>query len=208
MKKTFLALALSAVALLTCSCASTRQLSPTYLPPSVRPVAAAVSTGQAKVSEAQKHVTTAQTHAKAAAEKVKQIETATSATPEVMKLAQDASVEIDQLTTELTSTQEALTRAQTALADAQERSHGLQNQINAQTQTLNTTIETSNANAAKAAATEKAYHRLKFLVIGLAMALTAFLIYSIFRFAAFAPPLLYLLIAAPAAVGAALLFLI
>lgn len=176
--KKFLTLALAAAALLTCSCASTKRLSPTYLPPSTTGTRVAVAAGQERVKAAQAHVTNAQNHAKSATTKIVAVEKAVADNPALLSLVTQAHNDIDQLTTELTQTQEALTSAQTSLAEAQNHATSLQLQIDDQTKTLNSTIETSNRNADKAAAATKKYHKIKLICAGLAMGLVGFLVFK------------------------------
>ncbi len=201
MKKLFLALALFAGTLLTCSCASPKRLAPTYLPPSTTATRVAVTSGQEKVKTAQTYVTSAQGHAKSATAKLSELEKGVSDTPTLLKLVVDARNDIDQLTTELIHTQEALASAQVSLAEAQNHATSLQLRINDQTQTLNSTIETSNRNAAEATAAKKAYHRLKFYACSLGAALAFFVIWKFKVALAFLGPWsLAAFIAGPAAI--------
>lgn len=183
-----------AVATTFCSCSTVPRSAIRYSPPSVSPVRSAVTASQ-------EHVSTAQVKAASATAKIEQLQKAVEKMPELMALANAAHQDLDDLTSELLATKTELSKAQTEIT-------ALEKKIGDQTVVLNQTIDEKNAAITARDVVAKAYHRLKFMVIGLAMALTAFLIYSIFRFVAFVPPILYLLIAAPLAVGAALLFLI
>lgn len=199
--KKFLTLALAAAALLTCSCASTKRLSPTYLPPSTTGTRVAVTAGQERVTSAQAHVTQAQTHAKAASAKIVELEKAVAESPTTLKLVVELRGDVDRLTEELIQTQEALASAQVSLIEAQQHATDLQGQINTQTQTLNTTIETSNRNADKLASITKAYHKLKFYVCSLAAACVGLLLWKFKAVLLFLGPYaLIAMIAGPAAV--------
>lgn len=201
MKKFLLALALSATVLMTSACQSTKPLSPTYLPPSTAATRMAVTSGQEKVKTAQTYVTSAQGRAKSATTKLSELEKGVSDTPILLKLVVDARNDIDQLTTELIHTQEALASAQVSLAEAQNHATSLQLRVNDQTKTLNSTIETSNRNAAEATAAKKAYHRLKFYACSLGAALAFFVIWKFKVALAFLGPWsLAAFIAGPAAI--------
>lgn len=202
--KKYLLPALAALSFLVASCAAPRQ----YVAPSVEPTRAGITASQNKVASAQKHVadaqghvTKAQTNSTSIKELAEKIQGDKEATDNIRQLAAQLLKDNDALMQELTTTQEALRQsqldqadAQTALAQSQANASTLQGKIEAQTKTLNTT-------AADLAVTKSAYHKLKFAVIALAMALTVFVVFSIAGVAAFAPPLLYVTIGAPVAIG-------
>lgn len=207
MKKNYLLLA--ALACLSVSCSAAR----VYKAPSVEATRAGITASQGRVASAQGKVASAQTHvgkAKTRADSTKvlveKIRDDKTATDTIRELARQALSDVDSLTQELLETQAALVDTQTdlvetqkALAGSQANASKLQGDIQAQTDTLNATT-------ADLAKTKSAYHKLKFGVIALAMALTVAAIYMIVGFGAFAPPILYGTIAAPLAVGAFLLF--
>lgn len=203
----------AAVSIFTASCSSPRL----YKAPSVEATRAGITASQGRVASAQGKVTKAQTHVTKAQTNAANLRTTTAKlkseldkdtldAPVLRLLVAEQNRQIDGLTQELLETQQALAETQSdlavtqqELAKAQGNASKLQGDIQKQTDTLNAT-------AADLAKTKSAYHKLKFAVIALAMAATVFLIYSVFNFAAFSPPLLYLTIGAPAAIGAFLLF--
>lgn len=196
MKRLFLSALLGAAALLTCSCASTQRQNLQYSAPSVRPVQAAVETGQTHVRAAQSHVTKAQTHATTVKGKLADIEKALTSGPKtspppapaLMKLLDEARSEVDALTQELTETQAALADAQTALASAQTLSQSLQKQVNDQTTMLNKTIIEKNAALTERDTAVHAYHKLKFYACLLGAAAALFLLWKFKPFLAFLGP--------------------
>ncbi len=194
----------AAVALAFCSCAGTAPR--IYSAPSAGVVKQHVDATGAKITEAQTHVIKATTHAKAAKAKVEQVEKIVPKTSENAELILSLKSEIDSLTDELLNTQLALKDAQDETQKAQAEIPKLQEQINAQTTALNQVTKEKNDAVAKYEAARKSYHKLKFWIIGVAAAAVVFLIYSLFHFAAFTPPILYLTIAAPVAVSTFLLF--
>lgn len=204
MKKILSVLALGA-ALAFCSCAGPQRGN--YSAPSAAVIGQRVNTAGERVAAAQASTTKAQAHAKAAKEKVAQIETVVPKTSENAQLILSLKQEIDGLTDELLNTQVALQSAQDELTKAKTVDiPKLQQEVNAQTELLNKTIGEKNALQVKYDAAAKSYHKLKFWIIGVAAAATVFLIYSLFHFAAFSPPILYLTLGAPIAVSTFLLF--
>jgi hypothetical protein len=178
-----------------------------YSAPSAAVVGQRVNTASEKITAAKASTTKAQAHAKVAKAKVEQIEKIVPKTSENAQLILSLKQEIDGLTDELLNTQVALQSAQDELTKATTVDiPNLQTQIVDQTVLLNHTIIEKNELQVKYDAAAKSYHKLKFWIMGVAAAATVFLMYALFSFAAFSPPLLWVTLAAPAAVSTFLLF--
>jgi len=204
--KKFLPILAMAVALAFTACGTTGQRG-NYVAPSTAVVGQRVNTASEKITAAKVSTTKAQAHAKVAKTKVEQIEKIVPKTSENAELILSLKQEIDGLTDELLNTQVALQSAQDELTKAKTVDiPNLQKQVSDQTETLNTKIGELNTAIGERDVAVGKYHKLKFWIIGVAAAATLFLIYSLFHFAAFTPPILYLTIAAPIAVSTFLLF--
>jgi septal ring factor EnvC (AmiA/AmiB activator) len=192
-------------AALALSACGTTQRGP-YAAPQTGVVRQHVEGAGEKVAAAKASTTKAQAHAKTAKAKVEQIEKIVPKTSENATLILSLKQEIDSLTDELLNTQLALQDAQTELEQAKVEIPKLQEQINTQTTQLNNTTVALNQRTTERDIAVKKYHKLKFWIIGVAAAAVVFLMYALFSFAAFSPPLLWVTLAAPAAVSTFLLF--
>lgn len=200
-----LSLIAGAAALCLCACGTTNTTR--YYAPSTAPVTQRVQSAGEKITSARSSVTKAQASAKKVKEQAAKIIAAGPKTPEAEALYKPFQTEIDNLTNELVNTQAALLDAQNDLVKAQTVDiPELQQKITNQTVLLNHTSDERDTAVKERDIARKSYHKLKFWIIGVAAAATLFLIYSLFHFAAFTPPILYLTIAAPAAVSTFLLF--
>jgi seryl-tRNA synthetase len=199
-----LSLIVGVAALSLCACGTT-QRGP-YKAPSAAVVGQHVNATAEKITAAKASTTKAQAHAKTAKAKVEQIEKIVPKTSENAQLILSLKSEIDSLTDELLNTQMALQSAQDETAKAQAAIPVLQEQIDKQTTDLNNTIVALNDRTRERDAAVHKYHKLKFWIIGVAAAAVVALMYALFSFAAFTPPLLWVTLAAPAAVSTFLLF--
>jgi hypothetical protein len=202
--KRILSIIAMGAALAFCSCAGPQR--GTYAAPSAAIVGQHVNAAGEKITQAQGSVTKAQAHAKTAKAKVEQIEKIVPKTSENAELILSLKQEIDGLTDELLNTQLALKAAQDETAKAKAAVPVLQAQIDKQNTQLNETIVALNDRTVERDRAVKSYHKLKFWIMGVAAAATVFLMYALFSFAAFSPPLLWVTLAAPAAVSTFLLF--
>jgi lipid II:glycine glycyltransferase (peptidoglycan interpeptide bridge formation enzyme) len=92
------------------------------------------------------------------------------------------------------------------LRQAQIQSEDLQTQINAQTAALNEANKNLNAALAQSAVDRRNAHKFKGIIMGIAVLAVAAVLFGIFGYKVFAPPLLWILIGAPTAVGIFLFF--
>jgi chromosome segregation ATPase len=205
-----------------------------YAPPSTVGTKTSISGGQANVTSAQarakeqgERIARSSTHVKAAAAKAKTakerlvvLEKATTKEPEVHALVLQITDDVDALTQELLGANmenDALSsvnssliidlgKAQDQLRAAQVQLDAATKAINAQTQTLNATSKTLNEQIVQGATDKRNAHKFKFIIIGTVVFALGAVMFGIFGVASFLPPLLYVTLGAPAAVGVFLYF--
>lgn len=192
-----------------------------YVPPSVVPVTTSVSGAQTSISSARKHadiqtVNLAAAHAKATAatENVIKIEGEAANLPVILGLAKQAHKDLDELTALLigTTTENAglitdldntRLKLQTALTvdipKLKADGELVTNQLNERGRQLNEAL-------AQGEIDKKNAHTFKAIIIGTVGIALVCLMFGLFSYAAFAPPLLYVTLGAPAAASVFLFF--
>lgn len=204
MKRILSILAMGA-ALALCSCASTPN--GRYVAPSTIPITTRVTAAGEKITQAQGSVKKAQAHAAKAKAAVAKIEVVVPKTSENATLILALKQEIDGLTDELLNVQLALQSANQELDQLKTVDiPKLQEEVGTQTQLLNTAVKQRDQFQQERDVAIGKYHKLKFWIIGVAAAAVVALMYALFSFAAFSPPLLWVTLAAPAVVSTFLLF--
>jgi hypothetical protein len=221
MKKILLPLAALLVVSLGCSCTSMKPNARTnYVAPSSNVLGSHITNAQARTTSARAHATktsaalaAAAAKAKTAKERILVIEKAVEKTPPILTLAKQVEGDIDDLTkllldanTSNDSLKVDLNSTAQALSDAVVAKASLQKQIDDQTVLLNQANVERNAAITQGAVDKRNAHKFKWIIIGLAVGAAGLVVFAIFGALSFAPPLLYLMIGAPAAVGTFLFF--
>lgn len=194
-------------ALLVVGCSSMRPDARTnYVPPSTAPLGMHITSAQEQAVKTSSAITAAAAKAKTAKEKIRVIQKAVENQPTILTLAVDVEGDIDQLTAILLSAATANAELQSQLAQAQAEKVTLQKQVGDQTILLNTANTERNAAITQGAVDKRNAHKFKWIIIGLAVAATGLIVFAIAGVAAFAPPLVWVTVGAPAAVGTFLFF--
>lgn len=213
-------LVLVGLACLTAACSSVPNAKTNYVAPSTGQVRMHVSNAQEHVASASKKATnitnevgSATARAKSASEKLVKLAELTTEQPTLHSLAVSIKGDLDALTQHLLNAdrenealKEELKQTTAALDKAQTKGADLQKQIDAQTTLLNTANENLNSALAQSAIDRHNAHVFKGIIIGISVFAVAALLFGIFGYAAFAPPLLWVMLGAPTLVGIALFF--
>lgn len=205
---------------LLAACSSVPNAKTNYAPPSVTQVTTHVTSAQEHVTSASKHsakitnaIGSATTRAKTVSEKLVKLAELTTEQPTLNSLAVsikgdvdaltqsllDANVENDDLSKDLNVTAEALRQAQLKSVD-------LQTQITTQTTQLNEANKNLNAALAQSAVDRHNAHVFKGIIIATSVVAVAAVMFGIFGYAAFMPPLVWAMIGAPTIIGVFLFF--
>jgi hypothetical protein len=217
--KKFLPL-LAAVSLLFASCATRTPLKTNYTPPSTVPVQQSVTDAQTKATSIKKHADTTGTSiaaaaagAKTAQDRIVLLLQATKDQPTIQEMVRLVGNDLTAITLNLATAKEEIAGLQfdvqglqATLADAQKQIATLKQQVGDQTLLLNKANENANAAMAQSDIDKANAHKFKAILIGLAVAAVAAVLFGIFRFALFAPPLLWVLLGLPTIVGVVLFF--
>lgn len=220
MKKLLPLLAAVSLAISFTSCASRQPLKTNYTPPSTAGIRQSVTTAQEKTTSIKKHADTTSTSVAAAAANTKSAQDritlllqATKDQPTLQEMVRLVGNDLTAVTLNLSSAKEEIAglqldvqSLQTTLADAQNQVTTLKGQVETQTGLLNKANANANAAMAQSAIDTANAHKFKaIIIISVVLALGAIL-FGIFRFEVFAPPLLYVLIGLPTVVGIVLYF--
>lgn len=198
---------LPVAAFLVVGCSSMKPNARTnYTPPSTSKIGMHISNAQEQAGKTAASLAAAAAKAKTAKDRIKVIQKAVEGQPPVLVLAQQLEGDIDDLTALLlgASSSNELLRGQ--LQEAQTARDALQLQVNDQTELLNKANTERNNAITQGAIDKRNAHKFKWIIIGLAVAAAGLLVFGIFGGAAFAPPLLYLTLGGPAAIGTFLFF--
>jgi hypothetical protein len=177
-----------------------------YVPPSTTPIRQSVDTARGHADKTSAALVAAAAKAKTATERIQVLEKAVEATPPILTLAQQVHSDIDDLTKLLLTATTENTAIKKVLDGAATQIITLQDKVNEQTTLLNTSNDNLNKAITQGALDKKHAHEYKWALIGLAAVATGFLVFAIFGAASIAPPLLYVLLGAPAAVSTFLFF--
>lgn len=177
-----------------------------YVPPSTSKIGMHITNAQEQAGKTSAAIAAAAAKAKTAKERIKVIEKAVEGQPPVLALAQQLEEDIDELTAILLDAQSTSGLLLDQLHAAQAAKDELQQEVNGQTILLNTANRERNEAITQGAIDKRNAHRFKWIIIGLAVAAAGLAVFAFAGVAAFAPPLLYLTIGAPAAVGTFLFF--
>lgn len=213
-------LVLVGIACLTVACGSVPNAKTNYVAPSYGQVGTHVTSAQDHVTSASKKaanvtnaISSATTRAQTASEKLVKLAELTTEQPTLNSLAVSIKGDVDALTqtlldatTENKSLQTDLDVTAEALRQAQINGLDLQKQMNAQTTLLNTANKNLNAALAQSAVDRHNAHVFKGIIIGISVVAVAAVMFGIFGYAAFAPPLLYAMLGAPTITGIVLFF--
>jgi peptidoglycan hydrolase CwlO-like protein len=219
--KTTLPLLAAILGLGFASCTTAPNNKTNYAAVSVGPARTSVANAQSRVESAQArtkkssaYVTAAKGKAKTATERIVQIEKLSKpAQPEIHSLALQVHADLDLLTqellgaltenaelsTDLVETKASLTQATAQLVQVQKDNDQMVGLLNDSNRKLNAAIIQGAKDKSNA-------HKFKWIIIGLAVAAAGIGVFAIFGAAAFVPPLIYLTVGGPAAVGTFLFF--
>lgn len=219
--KKFMPLFVVSLAMIFCACASTKPMARTnYTAPSTSKLGLNISSAQDSATSAGVHakkneaaVTAAAAKAKTAKDRIVVLENAVKDQPSVLSLAKQVEGDIDDLTALLLNAndenkflQNDITTTLEQLKKAQDEKVILQADVLKQTTLLNTANRERNEAITQGAIDKRNAHRFKAIIIGVSVFAVGAIMFGLFKFAAFAPPLVYATIAAPTAVGVFLYF--
>lgn len=213
-------LVLVGIACIVTACSSVPNAKTNYVAPSTGQVRTHVTSAQGSVASASTKATnvtnaisSATTRAQAASEKLVKLAEMTAEQPTLNSLAVSIKGDVDALTqilmnanAENESLKADLGQTAESLRQAQIQSLDLQTQINTQTNQLNEANKNLNSALAQSAVDRHNAHVFKGIIIGTSVFAVAAILFGIFGYAAFAPPLLYAMLGAPTIVGIALFF--
>lgn len=196
--------ALASLSLGACSAVPNNRIN--YVPPSTTPIRQSVDTARDHADKTSAALAAAAAKAKTATDRIVVLEKAVAESPPILTLAQGVHGDLDDLTKLLYSSTAENDALKTSLNTASTQISQLQDKVNAQTAQLNTSNDNLNKAITQGALDKKHAHEYKWMLIGLATAAAGLLVFAIFGAVSFTPPLLYVLIGAPAAVGTFLFF--
>jgi hypothetical protein len=220
MKKLLPLLAAVSLAFAFGSCATKTPLKTNYTPPSTTEVRQSVTTAQEKTTSIGKHadkssksVAEAAAGAKTAQDRIVLLLQATKDQPTIQEMVRLVGNDLTAITLNLATAKDEIAGLQLDVQSLQSTLNGAQAQIvqlttdvGKQTTLLNKANENANAAIAQSAIDTANAHKFKaIIIISVVLALGAVL-FGVFRFAVFAPPLLYVLIGLPTVVGIVLFF--
>lgn len=221
MKQKYLSLIVASLALMASACSSMKPNAPTnYVAPSTGQVRQNVTNAQEHATSIGKHadktsagLTAAAAKAKTAKERIIVIQKAVAEQPAILTLAKQVEGDLDDLTkillettTENDALKEDVQKLQSTLTTAQTNITTLQNKVSEQTTLLNTANTERNAAITQSTIDKGNAHKFKAIIIGVVTLAVLAILFGVFKFAMFAPPILWVTIAAPSAVGIFLFF--
>lgn len=216
-----ISLLVASIALMASACSSIKPNARTnYVAPSTSQVRADVISAQEHATSIGRHadktsagLTAASAKAKTAKDRIIVIQKAVAEQPAILTLAKQVEGDLDDLTRillETTTENEALkneaTGLQGNLTSAQTNITSLQSKVSEQTVLLNTANTERNAAITQSTIDKTNAHKFKAIIIGVATLAALAIMFGLFKFAMFAPPLLWATIAVPSAVGIFLFF--
>lgn len=205
MRKAALPLAaIIALGLSACSAVPNNKIN--YVPPSAARVSQSVDSATAHSGRLSASLAAAAAKAKTATDRIEVLEKAVEATPPILTLAQQVHGDLDDLTKLLFDSNAENEELKKDLGGAVKAIADLQVEVGQQTAQLNQANANLNAAITQGAIDKRNAHKFKWIIIGLAVAATGLLVFGIFGAGSFAPPLLYVLLGAPSAVGTFLFF--
>lgn len=220
MKKFFSLLAAVSLAFALGSCATKPILKTNYTPPSTTEVRQSVTTAQEQTTsigkradKSAKSISDAAAGTKTAQDRIVLLLGLTKDQPTIQEMVRLVGNDLTAITLnlgtakdEIAGLQFELQGLQGTLAGAQTQIGTLKQQVDTQTEKLNEANRNANAAIAQSGIDKANAHKFKaIIIISTVLALGAIL-FGIFRFAIFAPPLLYALIGLPTVVGIVLFF--
>lgn len=217
--KKFLPL-LAAVSLVLSSCSTRTPLKTSYTPPSTVPVSQSVTKAQTQTTSIKNHADTtgksiadAAAQAKSAQDRIALLLKATESQPTLHEMVSLIGDDLTKITLSLKTANDEIIKLrqdviglQSTLTEAQTQVVTLKSQVDGQTVLLNKANENANAAITQSSIDKANAHKFKAIIIGIAVFGVAAVLFGIFRFTLFAPPLLYVLIGLPTIVGIALFF--
>lgn len=188
------------------ACAAAPNNKINYVAPSTTALRHSVETVRDRSTEITKSHAAAIAKATTVKEKLKVLQKAVEDSPPILQLAVDIEGKVDDLTQLLLSAESSNVALQQSNTTALDQITVLQGKVQDQTNLLNTANDNLNKAITQGALDKKHAHEYKWALIALAVGATGFLVFAIFGAASIAPPLLYVLLGAPTAVGTMLFF--
>lgn len=192
---------------LVTGCAGVRPTAPTnYVPPSTNKLGVHISSAQEHAVKTSDAVKAAAAKAASAKQRIKAIQLAVKDQPPVLTLAVQVEGDIDSLTQSLLDASNEVTALQGQLVSAQTEKAVVQGQVNEQTVLLNQANTERNAAVTQSKIDRGNAHKFKAILIILATLAVGVVMFGIFGVKAFVPPLVWVTIGAPTAIGIFLFF--
>lgn len=220
MKKLLPLLAAVSLALAFGSCSTKQPLKTNYMPPSTTEVRQSVTTAQERTTSIGQHATKssksiadAAAGTKTAQDRITLLLQATKDQPTIQEMVRLVGNDLTAITLNLATAKDEIAglqfdvqSLQATLGTAQNQITDLKKQVDTQTGSLNEANRNANAAMVQSAIDKANAHKFKAIIIITTVLALGAILFGVFRFAVFAPPLLYVLIGLPAVVGIALFF--
>lgn len=197
------------IAALVCltSCAGGLRPDPRiYVPPSTSKLGTHITSAQEHAARTSDAVKSAAARVLTAKERIKMLQEAVKDQPPILSLAVQLEGDVDVLTGILLSAGAEITALQGQLEAAQGEKAAIQKQVNDQTDLLNKANMERNAAITQGAIDKRNAHKFKAILIIIATLAVGAVMFGLFGMKAFAPPLLWVMLGAPSAVGIFLFF--